>query len=195
MSGSYASTMGPMTRPGNRGPAAAAENREALLRAAKELFAERGYSVPLSAIAKTAGVGQAVLYRHFPQRLDLALAVFEDNFAELETLATRPGADGFDLFFGRLVDRMVESVGFVELVVGARGALADYDGDERLAALVVGPLGRAQAGGRIAATVSVEDVALGLRMIYGVAATARSAEQRRADVQRAYATVTAAWQC
>lgn len=193
MSGSYASTMGPTTRPGNRGPAAAAENREALLRAAKQLFAERGYSVPLSAIARAAGVGQAVLYRHFPQRLDLALAVFEDNFAELEALAARPGVDGFDRFFARLVDLMVESVGFVELVVGARGVLADYDGDERLAALVEGSLGRAQAVGRIASTVTVDDVALALRMIYGIAATARDADQRRADVARARAIATAPW--
>src|SRR5690606_27990430 len=105
----------------------------------------------------------------------------------------RPGADGFERFFERIVDLMVESVGFVELVVGARGALGDYDGDERLAGLVDAPLRRAQAVGRIASTVTVGDVALALRMIYGVAASARDADQRRADVQRAYASITFPW--
>src|SRR5690554_4182318 len=114
-------------RGGNRGPAAAADNRRALLRAARRLFADKGYNVPLSAIAREAGVGQAVLYRHFPRRLDLAFAVFEENFAELESLAARTGPDAFERFFERLVELMVESVGFIEMVVGARGVVEDYD--------------------------------------------------------------------
>src|SRR5690625_566543 len=145
MSGLYDVTMGPSTRAGNRGPAAAAENRLSLLRAARELFAERGYAVPLSAIARAAGVGQAVLYRHFPRRVDLAFAVFEENFTELEALAADQGPDAFERFFARLVDLMIESRGFVELVGGAR---ADYgDGAGRVATLVAGPLGRAERPG------------------------------------------------
>ena len=85
MSGSMLSSMPAHHRRINRGPAAAAENRRAVLAAARELFAERGYEVPMQAIAKRAGVGQGVLYRHFPKRLDLALAVFEENFVRLET--------------------------------------------------------------------------------------------------------------
>ena len=80
-------------RAGNRGPAAAAGNRRALLRAARDLFAQKGYNVPLSAIARAAGVGQAVLYRHFPRRLDLAFAVFEENFADLGVDFIATGTD------------------------------------------------------------------------------------------------------
>ncbi|WP_413451612.1 helix-turn-helix domain-containing protein [Georgenia phoenicis] len=177
---------------GNRGPAAAADNRRALLRAARELFADQGYNVPLSAIARAAGVGQAVLYRHFPRRLDLAFAVFEENFAELEQLSAEPGPDAFERVFERLVGLMVESVGFVELVVGARGVV-DYDGDERLAQLVAGPLARSQEAGRVAARVTVDDVALALRMIYGVAATVRDEARRRADVERVKALALERW--
>ena len=43
--------------------------------------------MPYNAIAKAAGVGQGVLYRHFPRRVDLALAVFDDNFTAMERLA------------------------------------------------------------------------------------------------------------
>ncbi len=193
MSGLYDVTMGPSTRAGNRGPAAAAENRLSLLWAARELFAERGYAVPLSAIARAAGVGQAVLYRHFPRRVDLAFAVFEENFARLDAAASHPGPDAFERLFDLLVEQMVESVGFVELVVGARPAVADYDGDERLAELVTGPLTRAQREGLIAPHVTVDDVALALRMIYGVATTARDAGGRREDASRVRELATAPW--
>ncbi|PYF97896.1 transcriptional regulator, TetR family [Georgenia satyanarayanai] len=180
-------------RGGNRGPAAAADNRRALLRAARDLFADKGYNVPLSAIAREAGVGQGVLYRHFPRRLDLAFAVFEENFAELEALSARTDPDVFERFFERIVELMVESVGFVELVVGARGVVEEYDGDERLARLLTTPLARGQEAGRVASRVTVDDVGLALRMIYGVAATARGDAGRRADVERVRDLVLSRW--
>jgi AcrR family transcriptional regulator len=43
-------------------------NREALLSRAAELIAEQGPAVPLDEIARAAGVGNATLYRHFPDR-------------------------------------------------------------------------------------------------------------------------------
>lgn len=52
-------------------------NREALLSHATELMAERGPAVPLDEIAKAAGVGNATLYRHFPDRSDLLHAIAE----------------------------------------------------------------------------------------------------------------------
>lgn len=183
--------MSSSARGSNRGPAAAAGNRRALLRAARELFAEKGYNVPLSAIARAAGVGQAVLYRHFPRRLDLAFAVFEENFADLEALAADEEADAFERFFARLVDLMIESLGFVELVVGAK---VDYDdGAGRLAALVTGPLQRAQQADRMAAGLTVADVDLGLRMVYGVAVTALDDDQRVRDVRAVHAELLTRW--
>ena len=178
-------------RAGNRGPAAAAGNRRALLRAARDLFAQKGYNVPLSAIARAAGVGQAVLYRHFPRRLDLAFAVFEENFAELEVLAADQSADAFARFFDRLVELMIDSLGFVELVVGTK---ADYgDGAGRLAALVTEPLARAQQAGLVTPEERVADVHLGLRMVYGVAVTALDDERRARDVRAVHAGLIDRW--
>lgn len=59
----------------------AERNRERILAAAADLFAERGLSVPLEDVARAAGVGVATLYRRFPTRTDLAIAVFERNMA------------------------------------------------------------------------------------------------------------------
>jgi AcrR family transcriptional regulator len=169
----------------NRGPAAASENRQAILAAARRLFAARGYHVPLSAIAKDAAVGQGVLYRHFPTRLDLALAVFEENFAQLEAIAAEPGAEAFGRLWQRMITLTVESAAFVEMAVDARRSLPDYAGGRRLQVLIEATLPRAQAAGLMSAQVTVDDVLLGHRMIYGVIATAAQSADVEPAVTRA----------
>jgi AcrR family transcriptional regulator len=54
----------------------AQRNLDALLHAAKEVFATSGVDAPVREIAEKAGVGLGTLYRHFPQRSDLIAAVF-----------------------------------------------------------------------------------------------------------------------
>jgi AcrR family transcriptional regulator len=49
---------------------------DALLHAAKAVFATSGVDAPVREIAEKAGVGLGTLYRHFPQRSDLVAAVF-----------------------------------------------------------------------------------------------------------------------
>lgn len=57
--------------------------REALVGAARRLFADQGLDVPLSTIAAEAGVGIATLYRHFPTRLDLLMGISDQAYAEI----------------------------------------------------------------------------------------------------------------
>lgn len=173
--------------PSNRGPAAAAGNRRAILDAARRLFAERGYRVPLSAIARAAGVGQGVLYRHFPTRLDLAFAVFEENFAELEAIAADSGSETFIRLWSRLLELTIEAAAFVEMVVDARRNLPDYDGGDRLLRLIAATLPRAQAAGLVDADLSAADVHLAHRMVYGVVVTANDPDQVKDTVDQALA--------
>ena len=49
---------------------------DALLQAAKEVFAVTGVDAPIRDIAGKAGLGVGTVYRHFPQRSDLIAAVF-----------------------------------------------------------------------------------------------------------------------
>lgn len=56
----------------------AQRNREAVLAAAREIYAEQGVEAPLDVIARRAGVGNATLYRRFPDRASLIEAVFHD---------------------------------------------------------------------------------------------------------------------
>ncbi|GAA3640995.1 TetR/AcrR family transcriptional regulator [Kineosporia mesophila] len=65
------------TPPPRRVRADAQRNVDLLLEAATEVFAESGVDAPVREIAVRAGVGVGTLYRHFPQRSDLIVAVFK----------------------------------------------------------------------------------------------------------------------
>ena len=60
----------------------AARNRQALLSAARTVMSEQGLDASLDEIARRAGVGNATLYRRFPTRTDLIVAVCEQRMAE-----------------------------------------------------------------------------------------------------------------
>lgn len=171
----------------NRGPAAAVANRQAILDSARRLFAERGYHVALSAIAQDAGVGQGVLYRHFPSRLELAFAVFEESFAELEAVADESGPHAFGRLWARLIELTIETAAFVEMAVDARRSLPDYPGQQRLQSLVEATLPSAQAAGLVHAGISVADVLLAHRMIYGVVVTTPDPADVEAAAREAHA--------
>ncbi|MEC7764072.1 MAG: TetR/AcrR family transcriptional regulator [Pseudomonadota bacterium] len=64
-------------------------NREAILKAAADVFAREGFVIALDKIAVEAGVGRATLYRNFSNRSVLGMAVFEQNVARFEQLAER----------------------------------------------------------------------------------------------------------
>ncbi|MFI6878962.1 TetR/AcrR family transcriptional regulator [Streptomyces sp. NPDC050400] len=51
-------------------------NQQKLLAAAAEVFVTSGVDAPIREIAAAAGVGMGTIYRHFPTRADLVVAVF-----------------------------------------------------------------------------------------------------------------------
>lgn len=61
----------------------ARRNYELLLAAATEVFTEQGVNAPLDEIARRAKVGNATMYRHFPTRQELILAVYADEVSAL----------------------------------------------------------------------------------------------------------------
>jgi AcrR family transcriptional regulator len=67
----------PRTRAGSAPKRAdAVRNEQALLDAAAAAFVENGVDATVRAIAARAGVGMGTLYRHFPTRADLIVAVY-----------------------------------------------------------------------------------------------------------------------
>jgi AcrR family transcriptional regulator len=67
----------------------AVRNRQALLDAGDTLFAEHGRDVAFEDVAKVAGVGKGTLYRHFPTRDHLLVALLQSRFDLLQAHADR----------------------------------------------------------------------------------------------------------
>ncbi|MGC4962165.1 TetR/AcrR family transcriptional regulator [Gordonia sp. DT218] len=65
----------PRTSPRKR--ADARRNEQALLDAAAAVFVVSGVEAPVRDIADRAGVGMGTIYRHFPTRADLVIAVYQ----------------------------------------------------------------------------------------------------------------------
>ncbi|WP_199439931.1 TetR/AcrR family transcriptional regulator [Umezawaea beigongshangensis] len=61
----------------------ARRNQENLLEAAAAVFVTSGVEAPLRDIATRAGVGTATIYRHFPTRADLIVAVYRHQVEAL----------------------------------------------------------------------------------------------------------------
>jgi AcrR family transcriptional regulator len=83
-------------------------NRERILDVAYPAFAQDP-KVSLNTIAKLAGVGAGTLYRHFPTREDLLLAVYQQEIQSLvaavrDVLAEHPPLDAFRVWLLRLAD-------------------------------------------------------------------------------------------
>ncbi|MFE0138686.1 TetR/AcrR family transcriptional regulator [Streptomyces sp. NPDC059037] len=79
----------------------ARRNRERILEAAREAYAEAGPEASLNEIARRAGVGPGTLYRHFPSRAALLTAVLKDRVEALcgrtdELLAADSADDALD---------------------------------------------------------------------------------------------------
>lgn len=148
----------------NRGPAAGPANRRALIAAARAIFAEEGLGAPLSGIVRRAGVGRGSLYRHFSDRIDLGVAVFDENIAELELFAA-PAERTLDDLLDLIVAQATSSTMMIELVNSHRHdpRVAHLRG--RFRAIVAALLAREQAAGRVEANLDPEDVILATGML------------------------------
>jgi len=67
---------GEAEQPGRQKRADAQRNEQALLDAAAAVFVKSGVEAPVRDIAAAAGVGMGTIYRHFPTRADLVIAVY-----------------------------------------------------------------------------------------------------------------------
>lgn len=74
---------GPSEEAPARGKRADAQrNRQTLLTAAAAVFVTSGVDAPIREIAARAGVGMGTIYRHFPTRADLVVAVYRHQVEE-----------------------------------------------------------------------------------------------------------------
>ena len=109
----------------------AQRNIDALLEAALAVFAASGVEAPAREVAAAAGVGVGTLYRHFPRRPDLIVAVFR---REVDACAAAAPALAAEHGPGEaLAEWMQRYAGFLAAKRGLAGAL--HSGDPAFDAL------------------------------------------------------------
>jgi AcrR family transcriptional regulator len=119
------------TRPGTSANGAARalradarRNHEAILTAAKRLFADQGIEAQMPDIAKAAKVGVGTVYRHFPTKDDLIAALAGDRFERMaekaeEALEAKDPWEGFCGFIRFAVQIQADDRGLCD-VMGSR---------------------------------------------------------------------------
>ncbi|WGL52842.1 helix-turn-helix domain containing protein [Nocardioides sp. BP30] len=104
----------------------ARRNQATLLDAAARVFVAAGVEAPIRRIAAEAGVGTATIYRHFPTRADLIIAVYEhqvEGLAEAGPAMLASSESPFDAL-ARWID------GFVDFLVTKHGLAAVMQSDD-----------------------------------------------------------------
>ncbi len=144
----------------------AQRNRQRILNAAREVYADEGLEAPLEQIARRAGVGIGTLYRRFPNREMLIDALFEDQLQQLvaigqEALEDEDAWRGVVRFLEQTLGMQVADRGLKDLVSSRT------HGRERIELLrdrlvpLVGQLAtRAQQQGTLRADLSAQDLLL-----------------------------------
>jgi AcrR family transcriptional regulator len=144
----------------------AERNRQRILAAASEVFAEHGLAASLDDIAHHAGVGVGTVYRRFPDKEQLIDALFEDRVTGMvalaqEGLAIEDPWDGLVHFLTRATELQAVDRGLKEAIlstVDGRSRVAA--GRERIAPEVHRLLERAKAAGVVRQDVQVPDLPL-----------------------------------
>ena len=159
----------------------AERNRERVLDAARELFAEEGLDASTNEIARRAGVGVATLFRRFPTRDDLVGAVFADRMAAYvaatdEALANPDPWQGFCGYIERVCRMQADDRGFADvLTLTFPTARALEDHRNRAAEALGVLLDRAKESGRLRQDFTHQDVPLILMANAGVVTATRNA--------------------
>jgi AcrR family transcriptional regulator len=157
---------GPSTHPPRRQRADARRNAELLLAAAKDIFDEHGVDVPLDNVARRAGVGNATMYRHFPTRRELIVAVYADEVAQLcdrgaallhDRAPDRALFDWLRAFIAHVASKRALALAIPNDQAGQRSALFDrwHTAMHGIAAAL---LGRAQQAGAVRADLDAADL-------------------------------------
>ena len=155
----------------------ARHNREKILRAAREAFAESGYDVPLDEIAARAGVGPGTVYRHFPAKDALFQAVVAARIQDLidDARARARAEDPGGAFFGFLARIGEEAAAKRDLpdAIAVAGSLQDA-----LNAALDVLLRRAQESGAVRADIAAADLIV---LLKGMLTSVRDASPGASD--------------
>ena len=152
----------------------AARNRDLLVKAAREVFAERGLEASLDDVAHHAGLGVGNAYRHFANKYELAQALLAEAIDEIIEFAKQAaGADdpwqGVVAFIEHAAEMQSKDRGLREVLMGVH----DPEIEQRISDALGGPLRqlveRAKASGAARPDVEATDLGIVVLMLCTVA--------------------------
>lgn len=170
----------------------AALNRERLLAAAGELFAERGLNVTLNDIAHHAGVGVGTAYRRFPNKEAVIDALFEHRLQEVAAVAQDAVADpdawhGLETFLERALHMQFGDRGLNEIMNNrSLGDERVSDARDRIAPLLEALVERAKDQGCVRPDLDQTDL---IFIQVGLSAIMDSSRALAPDLYRRYLTM------
>ena len=170
----------------------AERNRQRLLAAAKEIFAERGLDVTLDEIARHAGVGTGTAYRRFANKDALIEALMADRIAEIGAIAQEQLGDpdpwqALAGFFERAVALQVADRGLKDVLwLSGHGRERVIQARRAIAPWVSKLVRRAVEAGVVRADMATSDVPLLNFMLNAVVDLSRDVEP---ELYKRYLTI------
>jgi AcrR family transcriptional regulator len=155
----------------------AAANRERVLAAAEEVFADHGLAASVEEVARAAGVGMGTLYRRFPTKDDLVgelVRTVLNRFADLaEAALPAADGDGLESFLRSACALFGEHRGCLPRLWSGADERATI---ERARGSIASLLEAAQRHGKVRAEVTASDVTVALWALRGIVETTGGAE-------------------
>jgi len=167
-------------------------NRQRILKAAAEVFNERGLDVSLDEIARYAGVGVGTVYRRFRTKEELVEALFLDRLDQIAAVADEAFEapdpwSGLVCFMERMAELMAGNLGLRQMLM-----FATYGEDlvavarRRNAPLVQRLVEQAQAAGQLRTDLKQTDIPF---IVFILTEAAHLAQAANPDIWRRYLTL------
>lgn len=149
-------------------------NRERILEVALEEL-PRSADVPLSVIARKAGVGQGTFYRHFPTREALVMEVYRYEMLQVakyaeELLGSRPPDQALREWMARLADYAMNKAGLADALreVSSLGSCAAKETYAPVVAAAQALLDANERAGTIRPGITTDDFFLAIAGIWQI---------------------------
>lgn len=168
----------------------ARRNRQAILREANAAFTGICQMVPLEEIARRTGLGRATVYRHFPDRYVLAVAVAAEHLEALRRAVTATDTERQSL--RDLLRWVLSTQAAMRPLASLIRELPMIEQQRHVDALIeilTPSFRQAQRAGLIRADVEPADLALIMEMLDTAAESSRCNGDRNASMRRFIAVV------